>query len=923
MFVAAVLAVTATDMRAEVTPFSESYSSESTTDGWTTSVEGRYTPVVLSENGDYFLTFNQSQRSTGTMITGTILNGKAAAGDNFTLTFDMRLGSSGGGQYAQYPTSVSFMDAANVGVVFSLVAKGPATGITGPGWKVNDTETEVDLPNSGYTYTGISQITWCSYKLTRWQGLTFLTITNRETNEMIFERKVIEGSSAIGGLGDIVCDMKRYRSNFAIDNIVVRAIEQGDIPDIKPVNYTLHYINEENEIIKADTTIASYVGARVIASKLQTLPIMYDGKKYLYKQGNDTITLADDATANTITLVYRKAATYHYTVNATDNNGNVLKQITSSEGFEEDELKVPYPTYVVVDEKLWSNYVAYKEYRETITLTEDYQVFNIVYSPTTTGNVIYYAEAEDVEGMTRYSAGNSEVRSSQAAMGYATHDVKFTTLQPGNYQLTFVLYAAVLNQERSMTFAVGSQEFTHSATASNYSQNTFGIFTITEPTDVILKQGGDENCGVDLVYIRRIEGEPTFVAELNVADSTLTFKKGIADASSSTIRSWELPDSVSAPKWYYYRSRVAKVVFDEAFAEARPKVCSYWFYQCANLKSIEGIEHLNTSETTDMRGMFNECSALRDLDVSHFDTKNVTNMYYMFRNCLSLRSLDVSKFDTGKVTDMGWMFCADSLLTSLDVRNFNTENVTRMTSMFWCCESLTKLDVSHFNTEKVTDMGWMFNRCMNLTDLDVSNFNTANVTNMNDMFHACNNLESIDVSKFNTEKVIGMQYMFAECYPLSSVDVSHFNTANVTNMAGMFGWTNLRSLDLSSFDTKRVKDMSYMFCYDDWLETIFVSDKWTTDSVTDSTWMFYDCIRLTGGKGTVYDENHVDCNYASIDGGADAPGYFTDKSSLGVESIDADSRNNGDTPVYNLRGQRHMAPRKGVNIVGGKKVVIK
>ena len=29
------------------------------------------------------------------------------------------------------------------------------------------------------------------------------------------------------------------------------------------------------------------------------------------------------------------------------------------------------------------------------------------------------------------------------------------------------------------------------------------------------------------------------------------------------------------------------------------------------------------------------------------------------------------------------------------------------------------------------------------------------------------------------------------------------------------------------------------------------------------------------------------------------------------------------TPIYNLRGQRLEAPQKGINIIGGKKVVVK
>ena len=66
---------------ADVTPFSESYSSTSTTDGWSTSVSGRFNPAILNEEDNYFLSVAQDSRNNnGAVVTGTIINGKAVAG---------------------------------------------------------------------------------------------------------------------------------------------------------------------------------------------------------------------------------------------------------------------------------------------------------------------------------------------------------------------------------------------------------------------------------------------------------------------------------------------------------------------------------------------------------------------------------------------------------------------------------------------------------------------------------------------------------------------------------------------------------------------------------------------------------------------------------------------------------------------------
>jgi hypothetical protein len=79
--------------------------------------------------------------------------------------------------------------------------------------------------------------------------------------------------------------------------------------------------------------------------------------------------------------------------------------------------------------------------------------------------------------------------------------------------------------------------------------------------------------------------------------------------------------------------------------------------------------------------------------------------------------------------------------------------------------------------------------------------------------------------------------------------------------------------------------------------------------------MFYNCINLVGGQGTVYDSGHTDHTYARFDDGTDAPGYLTYKASSGIKGITMDSTIEGNVPVYDIGGRRLAAPQKGINIV--------
>ena len=199
-----------------------------------------------------------------------------------------------------------------------------------------------------------------------------------------------------------------------------------------------------------------------------------------------------------------------------------------------------------------------------------------------------------------------------------------------------------------------------------------------------------------------------------------------------------------------------------------------------------------------------------------------------------------------------WFHGFKDLKTIIDLNNLKTDNVTDMTNMFSNCSSLTTLDVSGFNTSNVTNMTWMFNSCSGLTSIDVSGFNTENVTNMSLMFSRCNSLTSIDVSGFNTSKVTDMTAMFQDCFGLTSLDVSGFNTENVTDM-------NLMFLGCTS------------------LTTIYVGEGWSTEKISPEggTEIFLDCTSLVGGAGTTFDANHIDVEYAHIDGGTSNPGYLT------------------------------------------------
>ena len=167
------------------------------------------------------------------------------------------------------------------------------------------------------------------------------------------------------------------------------------------------------------------------------------------------------------------------------------------------------------------------------------------------------------------------------------------------------------------------------------------------------------------------------------------------------------------------------------------------FDSLSGLTEIEGLNQVDTSEVTNMCGMFYSCESLEHLDLSSFNTAKVTDMHLMFSLCYKLSSIDLHSFDTSSVTDMCFMFSLCTSLTSLDLSNFNTAKVTTMYSMFGNTNSLTSLDLSNFDTAKVTDMRDMFFGCQNLKTINISSFQMAQVTSKNEMLKSIPKLSTL------------------------------------------------------------------------------------------------------------------------------------------------------------------------------------
>ena len=118
--------------------------------------------------------------------------------------------------------------------------------------------------------------------------------------------------------------------------------------------------------------------------------------------------------------------------------------------------------------------------------------------------------------------------------------------------------------------------------------------------------------------------------------------------------------------------------------------------------------------SSDASSSFSNLKAIESLDLSDFDTSNVTNMDGMFDGCSSLESVDLSSFDTTNVTDMEGMFVYDAKITVLDLSSFDTSSLTKTNSMLAEMNSLKTVYVSNKWNLVNVQSDYMFNVTENI-----------------------------------------------------------------------------------------------------------------------------------------------------------------------------------------------------------------
>lgn len=481
-----------------ITYYSQDYEGENVLVDWATSIKERYTPILQTVDNNTFLTVNQSERyNNGCSLTNSSV--KVGAGTDFTITLDLKLGSHT--DVKKSSAVFTIKDAENSSAIFSLADAGAYS----TKWIVNgDNDLQLDLPGTGKTAD-----VWYTFKVTRKGNITYLTVTNTKTGDVVLERTAIKTLSEKGGVGKMTFDTSRYLANIAIDNVVVRSLSGDDVPATPVYTVVTKYQLEDGTEIAKDRTDAIESGSKFTPSYAESFDD--ENYRYTYKSGaNEIASVGADAT---VTVVYTREELANWTITAKA-GGDLDESLAEFTVKDAKDATYIYPRYINKDSNLYQiKKGRYDQgYVKTINsvkgnedVTEEYLL--------NSKNVAFFAEAEDISSLTSVEDGNVPARCSSGKAAYAASDAVIAHLSAGSYKIKAAVFG---NAGVTFEFKVGDKTVFSPDTKGYFFESESDIFTLDTDADVVLAAGGNSSKVVDYIAITKT-AEPVAVSAVKFA----------------------------------------------------------------------------------------------------------------------------------------------------------------------------------------------------------------------------------------------------------------------------------------------------------------------------------------------------------------------------------------------------------------------
>ncbi len=299
-------------------------------------------------------------------------------------------------------------------------------------------------------------------------------------------------------------------------------------PAVGKVNYTVKYMCGTTEV-KPSVTRSGAVDAAITLLESDKESIFGTEKGYGYTSddsGSKTIA-ADGSTV--VTVSFRELGWVGALLN--EKIGDQSVKMVVVPGYESQLVSVPFHQYLLYDYTLYEAPAEGNQYNRVFTIPAESSIQDVEHTATSYTNVVYFSEAEDIEGLTKSNSYNADIRCSNGYGAYnASPDaVILTSLPAGTYKISAQVWGGA---GETLKVILGTNVFECPTTGSRKAY-TSDEFTITETTNLIIPTCGNNGRVFDWVFVQKTDWEDTrkeiTFPTSELLTNLLSIKKNVGD----------------------------------------------------------------------------------------------------------------------------------------------------------------------------------------------------------------------------------------------------------------------------------------------------------------------------------------------------------------------------------------------------------
>ena len=418
--------------------------------------------------------------------------------------------------------------------------------------------------------------------------------------------------------------------------------------------------------------------------------------------------------------------------------------------------------------------------------------------------------------------------------------------------------------------------------------------------------------------------EDTEIANLIIPNSVTSIET-LAFEYCYRLTSVTIPNSVTSIGSYAFEncSRLTSVTIGNSVTS----IGSYAFENCSRLTSVT----IGSGVTSIGSDAFENCSGLKKVIVKDiaawcgiwFDGSYSNPLYYA-RHIYSDEDTEITNLiipnSVTSIGDGAFSYCSG--LTSVTIGS-GVSSIGN--GAFAACSGLTSVTIPN----SVTSIGYStFSNCSGLTSITIGN----SVTSIGDYaFYGCSKLTSVTIP--NSVTSIG-NYAFYGCKGLTSVTIPN-SVTSIGNYAFQY-CSGLTSVTIPNSVTS-IGDYAFWYCYR--LTSVTIGNGVTSignhafdgnrnlsivvsliENPFSISYVFGNYSGDYSNNATLYVPIGTKEKYQATDGWKDFVN-IVEGTPTGIKVIE--NTQNKNATVYDLNGVRLPAPKKGINIINGQKVVVK